>query len=76
MKPSKRIIEIMAKIFLDEGEYESSKIFHSAILRYLDEESEKNKPCEHKSSYQVDEQIGEIYYNVCNDCGVLFLAKK
>ena len=30
--------------------------------------------CEHKSAYQVDS--GDIFYNVCNDCGILFLAKK
>lgn len=47
----------------------------SSILEFLDEEWEKMKPCKHESSYQV-EGIGDVYYNVCNDCGVLFLAGK
>ena len=40
-----------------------------AIKKYLDESH-----CEHKDAYQVDSQMSDIYYNVCNDCGVLFLA--
>ena len=62
----------MEKIFLDEGEFDSTKIFNSAILMYLDE-----KYCEHHSAYQIESLVGdEVYYNVCNDCGILFLANK
>lgn len=48
--------------------------FDKAIMSYLYEQWEKNRPCEHKSAYQVDS--GDIFYNVCNDCGVLFLDDK
>lgn len=71
MKPSEKIREIMKQkgeiIF---GEFmPNPKV--EAILQYLDE----NQPCEHKSAYQVESIVGDgIYYNVCNDCGVLFLA--
>ena len=32
--------------------------------------------CEHTDSYQVDSFSGDVYYNVCHNCGILFLAKK
>jgi len=70
MKPSKRIEQIAYGLNNDYGV--SELLF--AIKRYLDEEWEKNKPCQHKSSYTVD-STSDVYYNVCNDCGVLFLGK-
>lgn len=71
-KPSERIYQIARERGL-------SKQFPAwndtdIILQYLDEEYEKNKPCEHKDSYTVD-STSDVYYNVCNDCGVLFLGK-
>lgn len=67
MKPSEIIKQKGEMIF---GEFMlNSKV--DAILQYLDE----NQLCEHKSAYQVESICGDgIYYNVCNDCGVLFLA--
>jgi len=46
------------------------------LAEFLFEEYEKNKPCQHKSAYQQESSDGEMFYNVCNDCGVLFLAGK
>lgn len=74
MKPSERI-----RVLCDEVKQEwlgnQSLTDHEkiivAMLNYLDEVF-----CDHKDSYQVDAQIGDIFYNVCNDCGILFLAKK
>lgn len=63
MLPSKRIEELR----------NVSETVMDALIKYLDEEHEKNKLCEHKDAYQVD-SLGDVYYNVCNDCGVLFLA--
>ncbi len=72
MKPSERIKEIYDSF--KNGEHLGVEHAH-AIIKYLDEEYEKNKPCEHKDSYRVDSIMqDDVYYNVCNDCGVLFLA--
>lgn len=73
-KPSERIYEIQKN---NQKEWPNDpRPSISAIIQFLDEEYEKNKPCKHKDSYQVDSQIGDVYYNVCNDCGVLFLANR
>lgn len=76
MKPSERIYQIWEELCKAKGlELDSlgSMPYHPyAIAKYLDE----NQPCEHRSSYQVDSLVGNVFYNVCNDCGVLFLAKK
>lgn len=77
MKPSQRIREIHLEL---EKSYNDpitklmgfDDTFHRAVLNFLDEEYERNKPCEHKSAYQVDQN--DVYYNVCNDCGILFLS--
>lgn len=70
-KPSDRIIEIRNSM----NGFLAPEIIAQAIMKYLDEQYEKNKPCKHKSSYQVQDQSApNIYYNVCNDCGVLFLS--
>ena len=73
MKPSDKILKLVRKKF---GDVASDYEYICGIMAYLDEEYEKNKPCEHKSAYQVDSSLGDVYYNVCNDCGVLFLAKE
>lgn len=76
MKPSERINRIFADLKNKNRKrklIEEKELFIQSILNYLDEEYDKNKPCEHKSSYQV-EGFNDVYYNVCNDCGVLFLA--
>ncbi len=57
MKPSERIYQIHREL----GTI-------TAIIQYLDEEYEKNKPCEHKS-YQVLPSGN----NVCMDCDVIFI---
>lgn len=78
MKPSERINQIIREggneVNLDGpgSYYKISK--NEAIIQYLDEEYEKNKPCDHKNSYIVDSIHRDICYNVCEDCGVLFLA--
>ncbi len=66
MKPSEKIKQIL-KTPDSNGMFTSET---GAILDYLD----ANAPCEHKDAYQVESP--EIYYNVCNDCGVLFMAKR
>lgn len=76
MKPSTRIKEIYDKLFLEKGIWVDIDLHSQAVVQYLDEQHEKNKPCEHTDSYQVDPQTGDVFYNVCNKCGVLFLAKK
>ncbi len=68
MKPSEKIKKIIEEKY--KTSIKSRQI--CAILEYLDEEHEKNKPCEHKNSYQEESPLHA--YNVCNDCGVLFLA--
>lgn len=82
MKPSERIKKLI-KEKQSEIDQQSNQleayltVVIGGILDYLDEEYEKNKPCEHKSAYQVESMNGdEVYYNVCNDCGILFLSKK
>lgn len=84
MKPSQKIAEHFDRILrerpgavdlIHKDKHHQWKVEIAAIKDYLDEEYEKNRPCEHKSSYRVD-GLGEVYYNVCDDCGVLFLAKK
>lgn len=45
------------------------------LAKKINEIIESYKPCKHESAYQV-EGFNDIYYNVCNDCGVLFLASK
>lgn len=57
---------------MTRGENFSIEDLLFATLMYLDEDYEKNQPCEHRDSYQVDGRDGEVYYNVCNSCGVLF----
>lgn len=68
-KPSERIKEISLEIELRWPNDPRPEL--NAIIQYLDEEWEQNKMCAHKSAYQVDSSNGdEVYYNVCNDCGV------
>lgn len=82
MKPSEKIKQLveekLAEIRKKFDRYAPhpgmGSYYEMAIMKYLDEEYEKNQPCTHKNAYQV-EGIGDVYYNVCNDCGVLFLAK-
>ena len=72
MKPSERINECFNA---RQGEMASDSFYirkaFNEISKILDEIF-----CEHKDSYQVDSQIGDVFYNVCNDCGILFLANK
>lgn len=75
MKPSQRIQEIREELQIRFPGSASNLWETEAVIMYLDEVYEKNKPCEHKYSYQV-EGYGDIYYNVCDDCGVLFLSKR
>lgn len=82
-KPSERIHEIkvdMMQRWLGQMDESERKVFETpeshaqmwtqAISQFLDEEHEKNKPCEHKEwdylSYNTDTT------KVCKDCGVLF----
>lgn len=77
LKPSERIKEL--HLIEEFNKYPIAKLmgfddtFKKAVLNYLDEEWEKNRPCKHLDTYQVD-GYNDVYYNVCNDCGVLFLA--
>lgn len=74
MKPSDIIQELYDR-YRDKGNT-SQDASINAIIQYLDEQYEQNKPCEHKSAYQVESTVGDdVYYNVCNGCGVLFITK-
>jgi len=76
-KPSERIREEYELIKRKtDSKVEDLHKCLTAVMRYLDEEWSKNQPCKHEDSYQVDSLVGDVFYNVCNDCGVLFLANK
>lgn len=62
MKPSKRIAEIQEKLRSENGGVWVG--INDAIIQYLDEEWEKNHPCEHLHT----EPFGPSGIEVCQDC--------
>lgn len=69
MKPSQRIQEIFNEMAKKTLYPKSSEL--PAILQYLDEKYEKNKPCEHSNTTL---EIENHAWLECRDCHVL-LAK-
>lgn len=71
MKPSERIKEAFK---VKPHEVCSDNVY---LLRAFEEIGNilDEIQCKHTSSYQV-EGFGDVYYNVCNDCGVLVLASQ
>lgn len=62
-KPSERIIEICN---------EPGRDFFQAVLIYLDEEYEKNQPCEHKGEKLESFEEGTRY---CGKCGAMYIGE-
>lgn len=62
MKPSERIKEIYDSF--EEDKHIGVK-HHFAIIQYLDEQYEQNKPCQHKN---IEDFKG---LDSCKDCGVV-----
>lgn len=62
--PSKRIYEIAKEM----DTYLGNEVLTSvpAIIQYLDEEYEKNKPCEHEETESWND------YMVCKKCKIMF----
>lgn len=76
MKPSERIAEVKKEILKKHPEtHKVSNFDMLALIEYLDEEWETYKPCKHEDFYNEESNDGSIAYNVCQDCGVLFLAE-
>lgn len=66
MKPSEKIIEIFENRKLDSENEPTTELFNS-ILVFLDEEYERNKPCEHDLHPHTDCRA----IKVCYKCGIL-----
>ncbi len=67
MKPSERIKEILEDFAKNRNYYPNdASVFSQAIIDYLDEEAEKNKPCEHK---ETEDYKGAKYCLNCNLVG-------
>jgi len=62
MLPSERIEELFC-----QEKYWSN--LPKAIITYLDEQYEKNKPCEHRSSTGTIHSNGQL---LCDKCGQFF----
>ncbi len=85
MKPSERIKEIIIgndmrnppsdDVSASMYTAQRAERFMNAMCEYLDLEWEKSKPCTHKESYPEESIDGSIAYNVCCECGVLFMAE-
>lgn len=63
MKPSERIKQIKKEIW-DRRGFRGNLVDIWAIIQYLDEEWEKNKPCQHKRTEVWDMEKGEQ----CKEC--------
>lgn len=70
MKPSERIKEIFYELNT-KNDFGFEKNIIDSIIQYLDEEYEKNKPCEHKNTHDSADGL----YDVCKDCGVVGFFK-
>lgn len=62
MKPSERILEIWKEL-VNKGA--KNPDMQKSILHYLDEEYEKNKPCEHEETEVWNDM------DVCKKCNIL-----
>lgn len=67
MKPSEKIQELAESTDMDFSIRGTTSGYITAILQYLDEQWEKNKPCEHG---ETDKNVmGDIACLTCSSCG-------
>lgn len=70
-KPSERIRELHID-YIEKGQAHGIG-FQNAVLTYLDEQHEQNKPCEHecREEFSMGNVFKGVEYNRCIECKVL-----